>query len=87
MVCSLRTVVNSEPDSMHYRIAVRHDNGSSPKALINLDLFTPLAGFWGDSMVDNIVEEYDHRLMQHLHQWNHKNNKQLSPHIRARKTL
>ncbi|RCN40180.1 hypothetical protein ANCCAN_13875 [Ancylostoma caninum] len=37
----------------------------SPKPVINWDLFTSLAGFWEDAVVDNIDEEYD-RLVQHL---------------------
>lgn len=36
-----------------------------PKPVINWDLFTSLAGFWEDAVVDNIDEEYD-RLVQHL---------------------
>ncbi|EYC23613.1 hypothetical protein Y032_0015g2745 [Ancylostoma ceylanicum] len=32
---------------------------------INWDLFTTLAGFWEDTVVDNIDEEYE-RLIQHL---------------------
>ncbi|RCN28655.1 hypothetical protein ANCCAN_25598 [Ancylostoma caninum] len=32
---------------------------------VNWDLFTSLAGFWEDAVVDNIDEEYD-RLVQHL---------------------
>ncbi|EYB89991.1 hypothetical protein Y032_0224g2695 [Ancylostoma ceylanicum] len=38
----------------------------SPKPTINWDLFTTLAGFWEDTVVDNIDEEYE-RLIQHLH--------------------
>ncbi|RCN46712.1 hypothetical protein ANCCAN_07250 [Ancylostoma caninum] len=37
----------------------------SPKPVINWDLFTSLAGFWEDAVVDNIDEEYD-QLVQHL---------------------
>ncbi|KIH62952.1 hypothetical protein ANCDUO_06762 [Ancylostoma duodenale] len=37
----------------------------TPKPVINWDLFTSLAGFWEDAVVDNIDEEYD-RLVQHL---------------------
>ncbi|KIH46942.1 hypothetical protein ANCDUO_23002 [Ancylostoma duodenale] len=37
----------------------------TPKPVINWDLFTSLAGFWEDGVVDNIDEEYD-RLVQHL---------------------
>ncbi|EYB95699.1 hypothetical protein Y032_0156g3096 [Ancylostoma ceylanicum] len=37
----------------------------SPKTTINLDLFTTLAGFWEDTVVDNIDKEYE-RLIQHL---------------------
>ncbi|EYB98639.1 hypothetical protein Y032_0129g1473 [Ancylostoma ceylanicum] len=37
----------------------------SLKSTINWDLFTTLAGFWGDTVVDNIDEEYE-RLIQHL---------------------
>ncbi|RCN35341.1 hypothetical protein ANCCAN_18789 [Ancylostoma caninum] len=37
----------------------------SPKPVINWDLFTSLAGFWEDAVVDNIDEEYD-PLVQHL---------------------
>ncbi|RCN49099.1 hypothetical protein ANCCAN_04844 [Ancylostoma caninum] len=33
--------------------------------VINWDLFTSLAGFWEDAVVDNIDEEYD-LLVQHL---------------------
>ncbi|KIH56686.1 hypothetical protein ANCDUO_13133, partial [Ancylostoma duodenale] len=35
------------------------------KPVINWGLFTSLAGFWEDAVVDNIDEEYD-RLVQHL---------------------
>ncbi|KIH53618.1 hypothetical protein ANCDUO_16249 [Ancylostoma duodenale] len=37
----------------------------SPEPVIIRDLFTSLAGFWEDAVVDNIDEEYD-RLVQHL---------------------
>ncbi|EYB83632.1 hypothetical protein Y032_0332g2772 [Ancylostoma ceylanicum] len=37
----------------------------SPKPIINWDLFTTLAGFREDTVVDNIDEEYE-RLIQHL---------------------
>ncbi|EYC42981.1 hypothetical protein Y032_0508g2707 [Ancylostoma ceylanicum] len=37
----------------------------SPEPTINWDLFTTLAGFWEDTVVDNIDEEYE-RLIQHL---------------------
>ncbi|RCN40537.1 hypothetical protein ANCCAN_13507 [Ancylostoma caninum] len=37
----------------------------SPKPVINWGLFTSLAEFWEDAVVDNIEEEYD-RLVQHL---------------------
>ncbi|EYC41553.1 hypothetical protein Y032_0564g3526 [Ancylostoma ceylanicum] len=37
----------------------------SPKPTINWDLFTTLAGFWEDTVVDNIDEEYEW-LIQHL---------------------
>ncbi|KIH69491.1 hypothetical protein ANCDUO_00165 [Ancylostoma duodenale] len=37
----------------------------SPKPVINWGLFTSLAGFWEDAVVDSIDEEYD-RLVQHL---------------------
>ncbi|EYC13479.1 hypothetical protein Y032_0043g735 [Ancylostoma ceylanicum] len=37
----------------------------SLKLTINWDLFTMLAGFWEDTVVDNIDEEYE-RLIQHL---------------------
>ncbi|RCN45336.1 hypothetical protein ANCCAN_08637 [Ancylostoma caninum] len=36
----------------------------SLKPVINWDLFTSLAGFWKDAVVDDIDEEYD-RLVQH----------------------
>ncbi|KAK6764987.1 hypothetical protein RB195_025067 [Necator americanus] len=38
----------------------------SPRTTINWDLFATLAGFWEDSAMDNIDEEYD-RLFEHLH--------------------
>ncbi|KAK6725496.1 hypothetical protein RB195_004057 [Necator americanus] len=38
----------------------------NPRATINWDLFTTLAGFWEDSAMDDIDEEYD-RLVEHLH--------------------
>ncbi|KAK6765191.1 hypothetical protein RB195_025220 [Necator americanus] len=37
-----------------------------PRTIINWDLFATLAGFWEDSAMDNIDEEYD-RLVEHLH--------------------
>ncbi|KIH43586.1 hypothetical protein ANCDUO_26404, partial [Ancylostoma duodenale] len=37
----------------------------SSKPVINWGLFTSLAGFWDDAVVDNIDEEYD-RLVHHL---------------------
>ncbi|KAK6740396.1 hypothetical protein RB195_008700 [Necator americanus] len=36
------------------------------RTVINWDLFATLAGFWEDSAIDNIDEEYD-RLIEHLH--------------------
>ncbi|ETN79390.1 hypothetical protein NECAME_09854 [Necator americanus] len=36
------------------------------ETIINWDLFATLAGFWEDSAMDNIDEEYD-RLVEHLH--------------------
>ncbi|KAK6753944.1 hypothetical protein RB195_013125 [Necator americanus] len=36
-----------------------------PKTIINWDLFATLAGFWEDSAMDNIDEEYDR--LEHLH--------------------
>ncbi|KAK6744428.1 hypothetical protein RB195_011250 [Necator americanus] len=38
----------------------------NPRTTINWDLFATLAGFWEDSAMDNIDEEYD-RLVEHLH--------------------
>ncbi|ETN69132.1 hypothetical protein NECAME_05349 [Necator americanus] len=38
----------------------------NPRTIINWDLFATLAGFWEDSAMDNIDEEYD-RLVRHLH--------------------
>ncbi|KAK6757103.1 hypothetical protein RB195_015120 [Necator americanus] len=38
----------------------------NPRTTINWDLFATLAGFWEDSAMDNIDEEYD-RLVKHLH--------------------
>ncbi|KAK6731089.1 hypothetical protein RB195_007512 [Necator americanus] len=38
----------------------------NPRTIINWDLFATLAGFWEDSAMDNIGEEYD-RLVEHLH--------------------
>ncbi|KAK6751301.1 hypothetical protein RB195_002967 [Necator americanus] len=38
----------------------------NPSTTINWDLFATLAGFWEDSAMDNIDEEYD-RLVEHLH--------------------
>ncbi|KAK6762178.1 hypothetical protein RB195_023046 [Necator americanus] len=38
----------------------------NPRTAINWDLFATLAGFWEDSAMDNIDEEYD-RLVEHLH--------------------
>ncbi|KAK6764564.1 hypothetical protein RB195_024764 [Necator americanus] len=40
--------------------------GRNPRTIINMDLFATLAGFWEDSGMDNIGEEYD-RLVEHLH--------------------
>ncbi|KAK6752321.1 hypothetical protein RB195_003627 [Necator americanus] len=40
--------------------------GRNPRTIINWDLFATLAGFWEDSAMDNIDEEYD-RLVEHLH--------------------
>ncbi|KAK6744931.1 hypothetical protein RB195_011569 [Necator americanus] len=40
--------------------------GRNPRTIINWDLFATLAGFWEDSAIDNIDEEYD-RLVEHLH--------------------
>ncbi|KAK6740345.1 hypothetical protein RB195_008671 [Necator americanus] len=37
----------------------------NPRTTINWDLFATLAGFWEDSAMDNIDEEYD-RLVEHL---------------------
>ncbi|KAK6761880.1 hypothetical protein RB195_022827 [Necator americanus] len=38
----------------------------NPRTTINWDLFVTLAGFWEDSAMDNIDEEYD-QLVEHLH--------------------
>ncbi|KAK6765924.1 hypothetical protein RB195_025689 [Necator americanus] len=38
----------------------------NPRTTINWDLFATLAGFWEDSAMDNIDEEYD-RLVERLH--------------------
>ncbi|KAK6730827.1 hypothetical protein RB195_007348 [Necator americanus] len=38
----------------------------NPRTTINWDLFATLAGFWKDSAMDNVDEEYD-RLVEHLH--------------------
>ncbi|KAK6765030.1 hypothetical protein RB195_025098 [Necator americanus] len=38
----------------------------NPRTTINWDFFATLAGFWEDSAMDNINEEYD-RLVEHLH--------------------
>ncbi|KAK6749514.1 hypothetical protein RB195_001867 [Necator americanus] len=38
----------------------------NPRTTINWDLFATPAGFWEDSAMDNIDEEYD-RLVEHLH--------------------
>ncbi|KAK6745376.1 hypothetical protein RB195_011857 [Necator americanus] len=38
----------------------------NPRTTINWDLFATLAGFWEDSAMHNIDEEYD-RLVEHLH--------------------
>ncbi|KAK6762677.1 hypothetical protein RB195_023404 [Necator americanus] len=38
----------------------------NPRTTINWDLFATLAGFWEDSVMDNIDEEYD-RLVERLH--------------------
>ncbi|ETN72349.1 endonuclease/exonuclease/phosphatase family protein, partial [Necator americanus] len=40
--------------------------GRNPRTIINWDIFATLAGFWEDSAMNNIDEEYD-RLVQHLH--------------------
>ncbi|KAK6738267.1 hypothetical protein RB195_020400 [Necator americanus] len=40
----------------------------NPRTIINWDLFATLAGFWEDSAMDNIDEEYE-RLVEHLHDW------------------
>ncbi|ETN81568.1 hypothetical protein NECAME_08424 [Necator americanus] len=39
--------------------------GRNPRTIINWDLFATLAGFWEDSAMDNIDDEYD-RLVEHL---------------------
>ncbi|KAK6737113.1 hypothetical protein RB195_019671 [Necator americanus] len=40
--------------------------GRNPRTIINWDLFATSAGFWENSAMDNIDEEYD-RLVEHLH--------------------
>ncbi|KAK6727478.1 hypothetical protein RB195_005267 [Necator americanus] len=40
--------------------------GRNPRTIINRDFFATLAGFWEDSAMDNIDDEYD-RLVEHLH--------------------
>ncbi|KAK6727538.1 hypothetical protein RB195_005304 [Necator americanus] len=40
--------------------------GRNPRTIINWDLFATLAGFWEDSAMDNIDDEYD-RFVEHLH--------------------
>ncbi|KAK6735253.1 hypothetical protein RB195_018435 [Necator americanus] len=52
-----------------YRNEIDHiivnKRGRNPRTVINWDLFATLAGFWEDSAMDNIDEEYD-RLVEHL---------------------
>ncbi|KAK6739390.1 hypothetical protein RB195_008084 [Necator americanus] len=43
-----------------------HFTRNPTRTTINWDLFATLAGFWEDSAMDNIDEEYD-RLVEHLH--------------------
>ncbi|VDO79700.1 unnamed protein product, partial [Heligmosomoides polygyrus] len=38
----------------------------NPRTTINRDLYTSLAGLWEDTVMDNIVEEYD-RFVHHPH--------------------
>ncbi|KAK6762585.1 hypothetical protein RB195_023346 [Necator americanus] len=45
---------------------VKSSKERNPRTTINWDLFATLAGFWEDSAMDNIDEEYD-RLVEHLH--------------------
>ncbi|KAK6764753.1 hypothetical protein RB195_024906 [Necator americanus] len=46
-------------------------SSESLRTIINWDLFATLAGFWEDSAMDNINEEYD-RLVEHLHGFTRK---------------
>ncbi|KAK6732039.1 hypothetical protein RB195_016424 [Necator americanus] len=57
------------------------------RAIINWDLFATLAGFWEDSAMDNIDEEYDW-LVEHLHDCtkktefqNHQGNLELTSEL------
>ncbi|KIH68353.1 hypothetical protein ANCDUO_01310 [Ancylostoma duodenale] len=80
-----------------------HTFYKSPKPVVNWGLFTSLAGFWEDAVVDNIDEKYD-RLVQHLRDSAKKaegsrttkrhlsyetseSRRQLPANVRARKTV
>ncbi|ETN83160.1 hypothetical protein NECAME_17558 [Necator americanus] len=67
MICSYnaRTLASEAAieDLMMQAKKIRERN---PRTTINWDLFATLAGFWEDSAMDNIDEEYD-RLVEHLY--------------------
>ncbi|KAK6728838.1 hypothetical protein RB195_006103 [Necator americanus] len=48
------------------KAATFRERERDPQTIINWDLFATLAGFWEDSVMDNIDEESD-RLVEHLH--------------------
>ncbi|EYC26583.1 hypothetical protein Y032_0010g847 [Ancylostoma ceylanicum] len=52
------------PEELHIEKATKYKKRSL-KPTIDSDLFTTLASFWEDTVVDNIDEEYE-RLIQHL---------------------
>ncbi|KAK6743570.1 hypothetical protein RB195_010690 [Necator americanus] len=55
-----------KPSSLHWTWESPCGGERNPRTIINWDLFATLAGFWEDSAMDNIDEEYD-RLVERLH--------------------
>ncbi|KAK6749289.1 hypothetical protein RB195_001720 [Necator americanus] len=62
-----RTIVSPEEDFPSQREQRKPPSSErNRRTIINWDLFATLDGFWEDSAMDNIDEEYD-RLVEHLH--------------------
>ncbi|ETN73618.1 30S ribosomal protein S20 domain protein [Necator americanus] len=67
MICTYNAcTLASEAAIEDLMMQVKKIKERNPRTTIKWDLFDMLAGFWEDSAMDNIDEDYD-RLVEHLH--------------------